>query len=144
MPLDDTSAYGKSAEKPFDLILSLNKKHKAIELKSHTKHTAWSLNKVEPHQVEGLQRAQNNGYGAYIIVNVRFGLGKQRVNFARVFSLREYKKLVRRSEKGGRKSITLSEMQAGHCITGQQLPRRGLETRRKRFIWNLNRFVVQD
>lgn len=51
-----------------------------VEAKVHKKHTAWPLNSVKDHQIEGLISILDNGFEAYVMLNVRYGLGNSRFN----------------------------------------------------------------
>lgn len=68
--------------KPFDAILIQSGEPMAIEAKVHKKHRAWPLSSVKAHQIEGLQSVVAAGGRGVVLVNVRYGLGKDRENFA--------------------------------------------------------------
>jgi len=68
-------AYGMARfapQKPFDAIMIHKGKVYCIENKIQTKKSAFALNRIKPHQIEGLQRAQNSGAISYILINYRF------------------------------------------------------------------------
>lgn len=92
-------------QNPFDALLAVNGRTIAIEAKAHTNHNAWSLAEVKPHQVEALEKFAATGQPAIIIVNVRYGMGKQRVNFAAVMTVAKYKAM-----QSIRKSIPVAEL----------------------------------
>lgn len=123
-------------EKPFDVILAFNRKVVGIELKAHTKHTAWPFDTVRENQIEGLLRFERNGGDnafACVLVNVRYGRGKARVNFARVFTIYEYLSLRDNSE---RKSLPINEMQKGLCLHRQKV--------RGRTVWPINQMLLWE
>jgi len=88
MPMFDKSRF--IPEKPFDLFYFNCGIFIALEAKVHKVHTAWPLSKVRKHQTENLKICKNNGMLAYIVVNVRYGLGKNRINFASIIDVDDF------------------------------------------------------
>jgi len=68
--LPDTLGVG--GKRPFDAFIIDGGVTYAIEFKLHKKHTAFSLAKIEPHQIENLQLAQANGAVSTIYIGIRF------------------------------------------------------------------------
>jgi hypothetical protein len=63
---------GVGGKKPFDVIIDDVGTHRAIEFKLHKSHTAFSLAHVQPHQIENLLLAQENGRIATVYIGIRF------------------------------------------------------------------------
>jgi hypothetical protein len=75
---------GIGGQKPFDVIIDDAGQHYAIEFKIHKSHRRFPLNKIKPHQIENLQKAQANGRIATVYIGVRFMMDlddQERLNF---------------------------------------------------------------
>lgn len=104
-------------KKPFDIITAFGKKHLAIEVKVHTKSTAWPLNMVEKHQIGGLIEAKTGGYLALIIVQLIYGSGKNRVNFGAVLEIDEFIGLLNQ----GIKSVKVEDLKKVNCLVRSKI-----------------------
>lgn len=93
-------------QKPFDFMLAYKGNLIAVEAKVHKKHTAWPLSSVKDHQIEGLLSIGDNGFKSYVMLNVRFGIGKSKYNKSFLFSPQTIKQL-----KEMHKSIPVKELQ---------------------------------
>lgn len=71
-------------KKPFDIFAAWHGRAIAIETKMHKKPTAWPLSEMRPSQIDGLGLAHELGVLALVIVNVRYGQGPAKVNYASV------------------------------------------------------------
>lgn len=116
-------------KKPFDIIAAFGRKHFAIEAKVHTKHTAWPLSSIEKHQIEGLQRAEKGGYISFVVAQVVYGKGKERVNFACIITLKE----IELFQRQGIKSLKVGTMLKGFCL--ERTKTKTDDT--KEFVWNV-------
>lgn len=92
--------------RPCDAILFYAGLHAALEYKAHPAHTAWSINSVKPHQIEGLEAAERNGAVGVVLLNVRYGKGKNRINRAIFIRPHKYRAL----EQIGRKSVSVADL----------------------------------
>jgi hypothetical protein len=53
-----------------------------IETKSHTSTDAWPLDDVYPHQVTGLREFTFAGGRAFILLQIKIGKGKKKIEYA--------------------------------------------------------------
>ena len=67
-------ALGIGNKRPFDVVIDDQGKHYAIEFKLHKTHHAFSLAKIEQHQIDNLLKAQANGRIATVFIGIRFML----------------------------------------------------------------------
>lgn len=72
LKIPDTLGIGN--KKPFDVLIDDGGKHYAIEFKLHKSHRAFPLRRIEEHQIENLQKAQDNGRISTIYIGIRFTL----------------------------------------------------------------------
>jgi penicillin-binding protein-related factor A (putative recombinase) len=114
-----------NVQRPYDLEVAWAGKLLAVEAKVHRVHTAWPISKVAEHQIENLKCNKVNGKDAYVVINVRYGLGKSRVNFAAIIDIDEIIEL----KKENKKSITVSELREYRTMQWQKS--NGV------YIWNL-------
>ena len=135
----DSAAYGKENPKPFDAFMFLKDGYKcfsyAIEFKSHTKYTAWPLSSVTDNQFNGLKSALEAGAMSYVILNVRFGTGKNRKNFMRIFKLSEIHAL----KISGVKSLKVDNLEFVDPYYFDRIIIGG----KKEIIWNLS-WIIYD
>ena len=92
--------------KPADCFLFHNFFGWLMELKYHKKHTAFAFNKVEPHQLRALDRADLSWNRWYLIIWVNLWLKKWE-QFACIFEITNWLNIVKNSKN---KSINLEAM----------------------------------
>lgn len=129
IPIFADSKFRFAPEKPFDLILIWKGKTIVIETKVHKKETAWPMSKVKDCQIEGLLQCNRNGVDAYIMINVRIGLGKNRVNFCALLSIEEFMKYKKKQ-----KSIKVEILQAMKTLTWQKFEE-------GEYYWNVDKLI---
>jgi len=93
--------------KPFDAFCSIDRINLAIEYKVHKVHTAWSLSALTESQLEGLESADKNAFYGFVLLNVRHGLGKVRVDKVYIIHISSVKRLM----KNGVKSIKFDDLE---------------------------------
>lgn len=87
-----------SPVKPFDAVFVVDGTPVAVETKSHASDLSWPLNRTAPHQIEGLSAFGRAGGAAYVLLNVRYGRGKARVNFVVMIEIKELIAMLKRKK----------------------------------------------
>lgn len=93
--------------KYIDAIFFRTGKFYALEYKQVRDAGPFQKDKLNPIQRKTLEQVQNDGGAAYIIINYRFGKGKQRIDVALVLKYDEFKQL---ETKVNRKSIPFNTL----------------------------------
>ena len=120
-------------EKPFDCFCVKDNIFYAFELKMHSKDTAFPFSNVKPHQKEALLKITDNGFPAYILINIRtkvsdkikaqFSLDKCTIIYVYCISISDY---IEMEAESSRKSIPfqffIDEMNGERSIGRIRLP----------------------
>lgn len=110
---------------PYDGYLVMGGIYCPVELKSYREWGAWPLDRLLPHQVEGMQGALHHGACPFIMVNFRRTLGKMGklvpANRAFVIPFSRLKNLTEEARAAGRVSVPWKWFEGG--VAGHDMPR---------------------
>lgn len=133
--------------KPYDWYCGFKSNFYAIENKVHKVSQAWAVSKIQDHQIAALSEVyQNNKPGqnnfrAYVFMNIRYGLGKKRVNHIFGIHIKPFLQLLLKMERKGRKSIPLDEFERFKKI---RCYREKQDDGQSLLYWNLGLFFEDD
>ena len=98
--------------KPFDIVFGHRRTgFVAIETKSHIVTDAWPLDKVEPHQVDGLRGFIHAGGIGFILLQIKLGKGKKKIEYAVGFKPSTFDRMAEEYKVNiGRKSVPISDL----------------------------------
>ncbi len=131
-------------KKPYDCYCINNGITYLIENKVHKIHTAWSISKIQDHQIEGLLEAENAGKNnafSFVFINVRYGLGKKRTCYIIVIHILDFLKEIDKCKRLKRKSIPICEFEKYNMIGCYRMK---MKTGESLLFWQLDLFFVNN
>jgi penicillin-binding protein-related factor A (putative recombinase) len=117
LKIPDMPRFKKSrfiSKKPYDWYCIYNGFTFCIENKVHRVTTAWELRRIKEHQVESLVEAEEAGKGnvfSFVFINIRYGLGKNRICYIAVIHILDFLKEIERCKRLERVSIPVAELE---------------------------------